>query len=226
MSALRTGCNQSSSKEKQLFKCVEANVVSTIFTEKFQLERLPKPTDHQFCNILKSKCREVIKSYVQNDDWKTHFENLLYVKNSKVDIWIDLKEQILTDDNFDAEIKEEKLIRLVNKTKPNKAPGPDGISINCVKSNLFVFLPLLLQLFNSIFSQEVIPKSWRTSLLKPHCKNKEDEKNSTFTEDFHSATVFLKFSNQFFKPDYIRGVFKTRRYPKTSSVLSEKPLDH
>ena len=101
------------------------------------------------------------------------------MKNSKSDIVIDLTKLILTDDKLDAEITKKELIQVVNKTKPNKAPGSVGISINCVKSNLFVFLPpLLLQLFNSIISQEVIPKNWRISLLKPLYKNKMDEKNS------------------------------------------------
>ena len=76
------------------------------------------------------------------------------MNNSKSDIVIDLMEQMLTNDKFDAKITEE----LIYKTKPNKAPGLDGISINCIKSKLFVFLPLLLQLFNSIFNKKLSRK--------------------------------------------------------------------
>ena len=89
----------------------------------------------QFWNILNSKRTEVITSNVQNDDWKNHFQNLLNVKNSKSDKLIELTEHISTDDKLDAELTEE-LIQVVDKTKPNKAPGPDGI---CVKSNLCFF---------------------------------------------------------------------------------------
>ena len=131
----------------------------------------------------------------KNDDWKIHFQNLLYVENSKSDIVIDLTDQILTDDKLDAELTEEELIQVVNKTKTNKAPRSVSVSINCVKFNLPVLLPLNLQLFNSILSQEVIPKNWRVSLLQPLYKNKGDVKNpdnyrglaigNSFFEKFH-----------------------------------------
>ena len=153
---------------------------------------------------MKPKRTEVITSNVQNDDVQNPLSKpIVPMKNSKSDIVIDLTEQISTDDKLDAEITEEELIQVVNKTKPNKAPGPEGISIDCVKPKHFEFFPLLFQLFNSIFSQEIIQESWRFSLLKPLYKNKETRKIQTIPEDLHSATVFLKFSHQFYKPDYV-----------------------
>ena len=196
-SALRTGCNQIISTDKQLFKkiCRNKRRLYDLHRENSIIETAE--TDRsQFRNILQSKRTKVVTPNVQDDAWKTLFQNFLYVKNSKTGIVIDLTQQTSIDDKLDAEITEEELTHVADKIKPNKAPGSDGISINRVKSNLFVLLPLVLQQFSSNFSQVVIPKFWIISLLKPLYKNKGDEKNpDNYRELALGNSIFKLFTS-------------------------------
>ena len=99
---------------------------------------------------------------------------------------------------------------------PSTASNPSSVSFRhyCFNCSIVFYLKMLSRKVGEFHYQNLFTKTKVTRKLQ------------TITEDLHSATVFLYFSHPFYKPDYISGLLKTSRYPKTSSVLSEtaRPL--
>ena len=138
-------------------------------------------------------------------------------------------ELILTDDKLYAEITEKELIffkelRLLIKPNQTKLQG-QMVSLSTASN------PTSLSFYHYCFNCSIVfyLKKLSRKVGEFHYQNLFTKRKGTRkiqTEDLHSATVFFKFSHQFYKPEYISGVLKTRRYPKTRSVLSEtaRPL--
>lgn len=64
---------------------------------------------------------------------------------------------------FLPDMSENDLIEIVNQIKTNKAVGLDQIRARDIKKHVHILKPMLLQLYNSIFSGGVIPKKAKDS---------------------------------------------------------------
>ena len=71
-------------------------------------------------------------------------------------------ENILRDIDITADDVRKKL----SKLKPNKASGPDGISVNVIRNCLNLDVPLSL-LFNQSLRSGIIPQDWRDANVSP-----------------------------------------------------------
>ena len=63
--------------------------------------------------------------------------------------------------------------------KNNKSPGIDGLISEIFKCSQDIFSPILLKLFNYVFSNGVYPSSWSEGLITPiHKKGDLDNSNN------------------------------------------------
>jgi hypothetical protein len=87
-------------------------------------------------------------------------------------------------DILDQDISEEDMLLAVTNLNNGKAPGEDDIINEYIKSTVNQFLPIYINLFNLIFSSEIIPDSWLVGIINPIDKNKEDPNNLITTVQF------------------------------------------
>ncbi|PJE77977.1 hypothetical protein CI610_03092 [invertebrate metagenome] len=65
------------------------------------------------------------------------------------------------------EITEEKIVKAVNKLKPNKAAGPDNIHPRFIKETINELKESLNLIFNKSFDQSTLPSDWRHAHVTP-----------------------------------------------------------
>ena len=65
----------------------------------------------------------------------------------------------------------------VKNLNNGKVPGEDDIINKYIKSTVNQFLPIHVNLFNLIFSSEIIPDSWLVGIIKLIYKYKGDPNN-------------------------------------------------
>lgn len=74
--------------------------------------------------------------------------------------------QIRNNDSiFFPDMDDNDLIEIVKQLKTNKATGFDQIRARDIKYHITIMKPVLLQLYNRIFSSGIIPKKLKTSLF-------------------------------------------------------------
>lgn len=82
----------------------------------------------------------------------------------------------ICDSLFLPEMTENDLIEIVGQIKTNKAVGYDQIRARDIKFHIHIIKPVLIQLYNCIFSSGIIPEKLKTAIVRPIYKKGEKNK--------------------------------------------------
>ena len=102
------------------------------------------------------------------DRWKNYFDGLLNVENPSVLDDVECVEGPLQD------VTCGEVVAALKAMKPNKAPGPSGLSCDILKSAGGTVTEQLTRIFQHIMSTEVAPAEWKESITIPIFKGKGD----------------------------------------------------
>ena len=107
---------------------------------------------------------------ISESDWYEHFESLFSANLDCVDILVNLPNDELSeieDAIFNDEITEEEILNSVKSLNPSKSAGPDGIPPQFFIQAHETIMPVMLALFNRIFSTGVFPDCWCSAIIIP-----------------------------------------------------------
>ena len=139
-------------------------------------------------NILMNEKQEILNSTEEQlQEWKRYIKNL-FTDNRSV------SHDITAHDGID--ITKAELLRAMTGVKNGKAPGPDGIQIEVLKT-LVEDRPitLLLNLLNCIYRTGIIPKDWLKSTfvaIPKKANSKYCKEYRTISLMSHVLKLFLK----------------------------------
>ena len=132
-------------------------------------------------------------------DFFDYFKNLNEINNDKNKYNnIDISEGYQTNETAEIElnqhIMEHEVLASVKLLKNSKAPGPDSIVNEHIKSTVHIMLPTYVNLFNLVFDYGIIPESWTVGTIKPIFKHKVDPK---LPENYRPITLLSSFGKLF-----------------------------
>ena len=106
--------------------------------------------------------------------WREYFEDLLNSERAICDggEW-DREYQLIEDSEEDWNITEQELRTAIKAMKNGKATGEDGIPVELIKSAGRAAETRLLDLFNTVFSTERVPRDWQCGVVCPIFKKGE-----------------------------------------------------
>ena len=98
----------------------------------------------------------------QLDRWREHFRELIS--------GTPITTPPLIEEGEDLEmnlrpISKEEIIRAIGKTKSGKAPGPDNIPPEVLKTDAVVMADIVLNLFQEAWDKEEVPQEWRKGYI-------------------------------------------------------------
>ena len=109
--------------------------------------------------------------------WAEYFEQVLNVADvsvANINVVFNWRMPALGDLDERA-ISLEEVREAANEMKSGKAPGMDGIKVECLKKGSFSLLEWLVRLLNLNFVMGVVPMYWRGACIVPLCKRKGDK---------------------------------------------------
>ena len=116
-----------------------------------------------FWNIKKSKAQQATVSAVPSYKGIKHFTELFKDNENPSITLIKPKEE----DDLDRPIAPTEITAAVNKMKAGKAAGPDGITIDVIKTAYPILLPALTDIMNRFKESKSLPSSLRKSYIIP-----------------------------------------------------------
>ena len=116
-------------------------------------------------------------SAVPSYKWIQHFTELFKDNENPSITLIKPKEEYL--DDLDRPIAPTEITAAVNKMKAGKAAGPDGITIDVIKTAYPILLPALTEIMNRFKESKSLPPSLRKSYIIPLYKGKGDPTDPT-----------------------------------------------
>ena len=123
-----------------------------------------------FWSILKQNIGTVNQiSNINAADWMGYFKNLL-CKSNQPSLSNFVFEMNVEDDSsyiLNSPIHIDEIYQSINRLKPGKAQGTDGIVAEFYKNTCLYIAPILCSLFNHIFSSGTFPDMWRNSIIVP-----------------------------------------------------------
>ncbi|MCG8429717.1 MAG: reverse transcriptase family protein [Candidatus Omnitrophica bacterium] len=150
-----------------------------------QLEKMKNDKPRAFWNLFNDLV-ELDKSTTSGSqnitasDWVHHFSNLLN-KNIASDVEEDNLSLFINDNQskifneLSYRITQTEVTKAIKGLKNGKSCGVDGILNEMIKASNPEVVPLLVKLFNSIFSSGYYPSAWRLNLITPlHKRGSKD----------------------------------------------------
>ena len=115
-------------------------------------------------------------------------------KNSNVDIREGFQLSETAEQQINLPITENEILDSIKSLKNNKAPGPDSIRYEHIKSTVHIMLPTYVKLFNLILDSGIIHESGTVGTIKPIFKNKGDPR---LPENYRPITLLSCFGKLF-----------------------------
>ena len=122
------------------------------------------------------------------DDLLTHFKNMFGEEatiNEDANTTHMFENNNMYEEFFDCDITEDELRSAVLKQNNNKAPGFDGLPAEIFKNSLDILSPILLQIYNHIYSTGHYPKAWGEGIIAPIYKKGDPNK----AENYRGTTL-------------------------------------
>ena len=124
-----------------------------------------------FWSEIKKVCRKNrTKNNITPNSWINHFKSLhTPLSDDLPPICKEPNSNLLTDnyDYFDSPITDMEINKGINRLKPDKSPGPDGIVAELLKASLNFSTSFLTKYCNHIFNNALFPIEWSKSILLP-----------------------------------------------------------
>ena len=86
---------------------------------------------------------------------------------------------INVNEELDKEISEKEIREAVRKLKNRKAVGVDMIANEYIKATIDIFISIYKRIFNLIFNEGIIPRTWTEGIIKPIYKKKGEIPTTT-----------------------------------------------
>ena len=122
--------------------------------------------------IKNSRCTQSLDNSISPNEWYNYFAGLLHDETA---VEVDLStENIFTDPSANTLNKPFTLDEVINSITSmplGKAAGIDGIPSEFFKATKNEIAPILLNLFNNVFTSGIIPSSWKSSVIVPIYKS-------------------------------------------------------
>ena len=154
---------------KALFKKKKLAFMRSKKQALIQARKCPK----EFWKLLRDENfnQSVNTPNISADVWYDYYSHLFVSQNIPSENVNDNTLSFISN-NFDSsilneQISDEEIIKSIKRSKNNKSPGPDGISVEMYKETLALILPFLNKLFNAIFDSGNFPESWCKSIITP-----------------------------------------------------------
>lgn len=165
-------------KQKFRHECKEARETF----EKSQYEKLESAmaSCSDCWQVLKNMKKCDVGNCISPTEWKEYFQNLL---NNEREVGDGFRDEVVrslhehdqnceqceqnTPQSVNEDITVDEVIDSVDSLKPNKAPGPDGLTAEMLKVTRSVLVPLLWKLFNKILECRQFPEEWAKALIVP-----------------------------------------------------------
>ena len=81
--------------------------------------------------------------------------------------------------DLDLEITPEEILNVIKNLKAQKSPGLDGLISEVFKTAADILCPILIKIYNVVFSSECYPKSWSEGVITPiYKKGNLDDRNN------------------------------------------------
>ena len=122
--------------------------------------------------------RLLVKGEEVRERWKEHFEELLNVEDErepKIQAMGSNKKMPIFAELNDGKITGGEVRRAVEAMKVGKAPGVDGVFVECLKKGGESVLLWLTRVFNVCFEEGVVPADWCSACMVPLYKGKGDK---------------------------------------------------
>jgi hypothetical protein len=107
----------------------------------------------------------MIGEILNMEEWVVHFSRLLNPDIS--DVIYPYAQPYVHDEILDSPFTMEELLKVLDKTKNNKAPGEDRISYEFYKNAPTVLLDKLILAYNAIYESGTLPDNFKTSIVFP-----------------------------------------------------------
>lgn len=149
--------------------------------KKSQLLRLKNSissnNSREFWNLLRANIAQ--QTYIAADKWFQYFSRLYSELFKDVPVPSDLPQFPHPEFEYilDREISTDEVSKVLRNLKSNKAPGIDGVPIECWKNAKDIAI-ILTAFFNSLYNGSCYPELWKTAIIVPIHK-KGDLNNPT-----------------------------------------------
>ena len=123
-----------------------------------------------FWSILKQSIGTVNEiSNINSADWMEYFKNLLCKSNqpSLSDFVCEVNEEDDSSFILNSPIHIDEIYQSINRLKPGKVQGTDGIVAEFYENTNSFIAPILCSLFNHVFSTGNFLDMWRKSIIVP-----------------------------------------------------------
>ncbi|RUM94910.1 MAG: hypothetical protein DSZ28_00750, partial [Thiothrix sp.] len=164
---------------RRLYKCLIREKKNKHFTETRESLLRNLRNSHDFWSMIRRVSRKSTSSTdIDIDVWKSYFQNL-FQQNPEGQAEIPSEIGEVTNSELDASITMAEVKSALQRVKPGKAPGLDGIPGECFKVSACKIVPFLTDMFNAIFETQHFPKEWSRSVVVPiHKKGNKLEPNN------------------------------------------------
>lgn len=133
-----------------------------------------KITDDSFTSSTQDQCEVLAEAFLDNMNltkhWNSDSETERIVAESVTKI-----ESFEVDNNLNKLVRPREIRKVLNKLKPRKAPGYDGITNYLLKHISQKCLVLLTKIYNGCLSLGYFPNSWKTAKMIAIKKPGKDE---------------------------------------------------
>jgi hypothetical protein len=146
------------------------------FHRKYEEKILREAEDNKCYRVLHLNKHFDNCNNIAMNEWEDNFESILNEKNFRAHESLNL-EKLLIGHNPDTEyipIMQEEIKFAIRKMKNGKAPGPDNIRNENLKSLVEIMLPEVTEFLNLCVVQGKFPMAWRHQNLKLLFKGKGD----------------------------------------------------
>lgn len=171
---------------KRYKSCI--NKKKTVFKQDIlnQMESMHSNNPREYWSLFDKlrdlDCNGKSNNPISNADWVKHFSQLLNdtskgIQSSLLDTMEDFitghKDKVFNE--LDFLLTTEEVSKAISRLKCGKSAGFDLILSEMLKAGHTVLLPVLVKVFNTIFSAGCFPDSWRCNILQP--LHKKGDKN-------------------------------------------------
>ncbi|MEW8545054.1 MAG: reverse transcriptase family protein [Candidatus Thiodiazotropha sp.] len=155
----RTKLNKETRRAKAIFK----------FEQGQRISKLAKTNPKSFWKSVKkeNKTMQRPSDNLSTDDFYMHFSDIHGMNSDD-----SFSDSVNTSDtniinDLDLEITQDEVLKVIKYLKAQKSPGMDGLIAEIFKSSADILSPILVKIFNVVFSSGCYPKSWSEGVITP-----------------------------------------------------------
>ena len=151
------------------------------FEQGQRISKLAKENPKQFWKSVKKQntSRTPTSESLNTDDFYEYFSEMHKPPNNEYAPDTNNDDNINIINDLDLEITPEEILNVIKNLKAQKSPGLDGLISEVFKTAADILCPILVKIYNVVFSSECYPKSWSEGVITPiYKKGNLDDRNN------------------------------------------------